>query len=157
MTDDIVEPASGSGADSGAGAPLAAYPSPAEIRRAGAHAPTVPGPPRFQAAAPRAAPVGLPEPPTPSAASDVTLDSKLTAARPKVSGLAVASLVLGVLWIFWIGSMLAVVFGHSAMHEIRRADPGRRASGTGLALTGVILGWVGLAWLVVFVLLWVNT
>lgn len=59
------------------------------------------------------------------------------------NGLAIASLVLGILWLYWLGSLLAVVFGHIALGQIRRA--GGPQSGRGLALAGVILGWVGLA------------
>lgn len=63
------------------------------------------------------------------------------------NGLAIASLVLGILWLYWLGSLLAVVFGHIALGQIRRA--GGRQSGRGLALVGAILGGVGLAVLAV--------
>ncbi|MGH7703636.1 MAG: DUF4190 domain-containing protein, partial [Gemmatimonadales bacterium] len=35
----------------------------------------------------------------------------------RTSGLAIASLVLGILWLGWVGSLLAVIFGHSARRE----------------------------------------
>ena len=35
----------------------------------------------------------------------------------KTNGLAVASMVLGILWIYWIGSVLALVFGYVARNQ----------------------------------------
>jgi hypothetical protein len=64
------------------------------------------------------------------------------------NGLAVASLVLGVLWIYWIGSILALVFGYVALAQIKQ----RNQSGTGLAIAGTILGWIGLATFVILVI-----
>jgi hypothetical protein len=65
----------------------------------------------------------------------------------RTSGTAVASLVFGILsWIAlpFIGALLAVVLGHTARSEIRRAPPGT-IDGDGMALAGLILGWVHLA------------
>jgi hypothetical protein len=59
----------------------------------------------------------------------------------RTSGLAIASLVLGLLWIYWIGSVLAVVFGHIALNEMRK-NP--LVTGRGLAVAGLILGYLGL-------------
>ena len=39
----------------------------------------------------------------------------------RTSGLAIASLVLGIVWIFWLGSILAVIFGHVALSQIKRS------------------------------------
>ena len=62
-----------------------------------------------------------------------------------VNGLAIASFVLGLLWFWWIGSILAVVFGHIALREIRR----RGQRGHGIAIAGAVLGWIGVATLVI--------
>jgi hypothetical protein len=48
----------------------------------------------------------------------------------------------------FIGALAAVICGHSARGEIRRAPPGT-IEGDGMALAGLILGWVHL---VIFVL-----
>jgi Domain of unknown function (DUF4190) len=64
-------------------------------------------------------------------------------ARP-TNGLAVASLVLGAVWLFWIGSVLALVFGYVARGQVRRNGEG----GDGLAIAGIVLGWVGVGFLV---------
>lgn len=64
-------------------------------------------------------------------------------APSRTSGLAIASLVLGILWFWWIGSLLAVIFGHSALNEIGRSQG--RIGGRGLAIAGLVLGYIGLA------------
>jgi len=64
----------------------------------------------------------------------------------RTSGMAVASLVLGILWVFWIGSVLAVVFGHVALSQINRSSGAVR--GRGLAVAGLVLGYLGVATLV---------
>lgn len=70
---------------------------------------------------------------------------------PQVSGMAVASLVLGITWVYWIGSILALVFGYLARREIDQA-PGR-LGGRRLATAGIILGWVGMTALTATVIL----
>lgn len=64
---------------------------------------------------------------------------------PGTNGLAIASMVLGILWIYWIGSILAVIFGHVALSQIKRT----RAGGKGMAIAGLVLGYLGIAVLVV--------
>jgi hypothetical protein len=71
-------------------------------------------------------------------------------ASPRDSGLAIASLVLGICWFYWIGSILALVFGYAAKREIRK-DP-TRVSGNGMATAGIVLGWVGVATLVIVII-----
>jgi hypothetical protein len=56
-------------------------------------------------------------------------------------GMAVASLVLSLLWLGGVGSILGVVFGYMARGEIDRSQ-GRRG-GRGLAMAGIVIGWVG--------------
>lgn len=63
--------------------------------------------------------------------------------RP-INGLAIASLVLSLLWLGWMGSAMAVIFGHLALGQIRR----RRQRGFGLAMTGLVIGYFSLAVLV---------
>lgn len=63
------------------------------------------------------------------------------------SGTAIASLVLGVLaWVFlpFIGAVIAVILGHLARSEIRRAPRGA-IEGDGLAIAGLVLGYAQLA------------
>lgn len=63
---------------------------------------------------------------------------------PRTSSLAVVSLIFGILAYFFlpgIGALVAVICGHSARSEIRRAPPGS-IDGDGIALAGLILGWI---------------
>ncbi len=62
---------------------------------------------------------------------------------PGTNGLAIASLVVGLLWMWWIGSVLAVVFGHVALKQIARSETGQ--GGRGMAIAGLVLGYIGLA------------
>ena len=62
---------------------------------------------------------------------------------PRTNGLAVASMVLGILCLYGIGSILALVFGYQAKGQIERS--GGRESGRGMAIAGIVLGWIGLA------------
>ena len=58
-------------------------------------------------------------------------------------------LVLGIVWIFWLGSILAVIFGHVALSQIKRSMGA--LTGRGMAIAGLVLGYLGIATLVGFV------
>jgi uncharacterized membrane protein len=65
------------------------------------------------------------------------------------SGLAVASLVLGVgglVVLPLIGSILAIIFGYMARRDIRQRPD--EISGDGVALAGIVTGWIGVAFAV---------
>jgi len=68
----------------------------------------------------------------------------------QTSTLAIVSLVAGILGWFLvpvIGSVTAIVTGHMARGEIRRQP--ERLDGDGLAIAGLILGWINVAlWIV---------
>jgi hypothetical protein len=62
----------------------------------------------------------------------------------KTNGLAIASLVCSFFfWLYGIGAVLAIVFGFIARSQIKRSDG--RQQGAGLALAGIIIGFVGIA------------
>ena len=66
-------------------------------------------------------------------------------ALARTSGLAIASLALGVIGFFalpLVAPILAIVLGRSAQREIEN-DPA--LGGAGYAQAGVILGWIGVA------------
>jgi Domain of unknown function (DUF4190) len=63
----------------------------------------------------------------------------------RTSGLAIASMVLGILWLYWVGSILALVFSFVALSQMKN-DPSLR--GKGMAIAGMVLGWIGIAMLV---------
>ena len=71
-------------------------------------------------------------------------------AAPETNGLAIASLTAGILWLGWLGSIAAVVFGHVALAQIKRSNG--RQSGQGLAIAGLVLGWFGVGMLLLIVI-----
>ena len=71
------------------------------------------------------------------------------------STLAIVSLVFGILtWLLlpFIGAIVAIVCGHLARSEIRRAPAGTVVEGNGMAIAGLVLGYVHLAFAVLAVL-----
>src|SRR5262245_49006721 len=67
-------------------------------------------------------------------------------AGPKTSGLAITSLIAGIAQFVIcpvIGGVVAIVTGHVARSRIRQSQG--RESGSGMALAGLILGYVGIA------------
>ena len=68
--------------------------------------------------------------------------------RSATNGFAVASLALGVFWFWWIGSVLAILFGHVALRQIARTGGAQR--GRGIAIAGLALGYVGALALLAF-------
>ena len=73
-------------------------------------------------------------------------------ASPGTNGMAIASMVLGIVWIYWIGSILALVFGYVAKSQIRSTGQ----SGSGMATAGIVLGWIGVGFLVLFIALGIG-
>lgn len=75
--------------------------------------------------------------------------------QTRTNGLAIASLVLGIIWCYWVTSVLAVVFGHIALSQIKRSNGTQ--SGRGMAIAGLVLGYVWLALLVVLIVAVIAT
>lgn len=85
----------------------------------------------------------------PSAAPDVA--PGLSTTQPPsntTNGLAIASLVLGILWLFGLGSILALIFGFIARQQIRA----RHQNGNGLSIAGIVLGFVGVGLLIIVII-----
>jgi hypothetical protein len=70
-------------------------------------------------------------------------------AQKSTNGLAIASMVLGIVWIYWIGSILALIFGYIAKGQIDGSQG--RQGGRGMAIAGIVLGWVGIGFLLLAV------
>ena len=62
---------------------------------------------------------------------------------PQTSGKAIASLILGFLSFLFPAAIVAVILGHVSRSEIKRSNG--RLQGDGLALTGLIFGYMGVA------------
>ena len=65
------------------------------------------------------------------------------APRQSTNGLAIASLVLSIVSVVGIGSILGIIFGFVARGQIERSRGSQK--GAGLALAGIIVGFVTLA------------
>jgi len=61
---------------------------------------------------------------------------------PKTNGLAIAAMILGILCLYGVGSILALVFGYQARTQIDSS--GGMQTGRGMATAGIVLGWVGI-------------
>jgi hypothetical protein len=82
-----------------------------------------------------------PPPPQPATPSYGTGGSTATG----TNGLAIASLVCGIVGCFTVTAIVAVVLGFVARNQIERT--GGTQQGSGMALAGIILGfiWIGLS------------
>lgn len=87
-----------------------------------------------------------PPPPQPAAPSYGTGAPSTS----KTNGLAIASLVLGIIPCTGITSILAIVFGFIARNQIEQS--GGTQQGSGMALAGIILGFV---WIGISVVYWI--
>jgi hypothetical protein len=97
----------------------------------------------------------LPPPPPPPPAAPPAAPVPVYYPGPYVqpattNGMAIASLVAAVTWFAWLGSALAVVFGHIALSQIKSS--GGREQGKGLAIAGLVFGYLELGFLLLFVL-----
>jgi uncharacterized protein DUF4190 len=68
--------------------------------------------------------------------------------RASTNGMAVASLVLGILWLGGIGAVLALIFGTKAKKQIDWSNGAQ--GGRGIANAGVVLGIVGIVGAVIY-------
>jgi hypothetical protein len=64
----------------------------------------------------------------------------------------VASLVLGLCFCFGFTGILAVVFGNLAKNKIDASNGTEK--GRGMAIAGIVLGWIGIALLAIPAVLW---
>ena len=69
---------------------------------------------------------------------------------PRTNGMAVASMIVGIVWIWGIGSIVALFLGYSAKAQIDRS--GGMETGRGMAIAGIVLGWIGIAGLLLVIL-----
>lgn len=59
--------------------------------------------------------------------------------------MAIASLILGLIWFWGVGSIAAVLMGHAALNQIKRSGEQGRTP----AILGIIFGWIGIVALVI--------
>jgi hypothetical protein len=86
-----------------------------------------------------------------SPTSPVTPSVSSTYTVPKTSGKAMASLICGFFFFFLPATVAAIILGHISHYQIRRS--GGRLKGQGLAVTGLVLGYLGVLLLPVWLIL----
>jgi hypothetical protein len=75
-------------------------------------------------------------------------------AKPGTSGLAIAALITGLaFWCFLIPGIVAIVLGNLALEQIE--DSNGLKTGRGLAIAGIILGWVGVGIVALSLIGWI--
>jgi len=93
-----------------------------------------------------------PPPPVPTAAPQFTGAPGGYVPAAPTNGFAIAALVCSLVAGCGIGSILGIVFGYIARRQI--AERGER--GSGMALAGIIIGWIGIAigvlWLLIVII-----
>jgi hypothetical protein len=124
------------------GAAPAAYP-PGGFPPAG-QAP--PGPSPSAPPLPGQAPGGYQSPPVPGYWPQPSAPGFVPVTR--TNGLAIASLVLGILWLAWLGSLVGLVLGLVALKQIKNRNQG----GRGIAIAGVVLSALWLLGLLVAII-----
>ena len=102
-------------------------------------APAVAAPPSV--APPTAAPISPMPPVPPMPPSAGPLPDEL----PQTSGKAIASLVLGLFSLCLPAAIAAVILGHVSLSEIKKSAG--RLKGDGLAIAGLVLGYMGVAFI----------
>jgi hypothetical protein len=89
-------------------------------------------------------------PPPPAAVAPPQAASYGYSPPAKTNGLAIAAMVLGILWLYWLGSILALIFGYVAKNQIDNSRG--QEGGRGMAIAGIVLGWVGVAILSIIII-----
>jgi hypothetical protein len=148
-------PMGGPGAEAGPGRPPIApgYGPPAGGR--GYYAPTGPpgygAPPMSSGYHPASGPPGYGPPPMSSGYGYPSGGGSYGYAPETTNGLAIAGFVCSLFfWVYGVGAVLGIIFGFIARSQIRQS--GNTQKGDGLALAGIIIGFIGIAIGVVLVI-----
>jgi hypothetical protein len=105
-----------------------------------------PGPSPSAPPLPGQAPGGYQSPPVPGYWPQPSAPGFVPVTR--TNGLAIASLVLGILWLAWLGSLVGLVLGLVALKQIKNRNQG----GRGIAIAGVVLSALWLLGLLVVII-----
>lgn len=107
-------------------------------------------PPTYPTAPPAyGSPSGAPTQPSPGAPPVYGSAPYYGAPAPKTNVLSIISMIASILGFIWIlplvGSLGGAIMGHFSLNQIKRTGE----AGRGMALAGVIVGWVGVAFAVI--------
>ncbi len=94
----------------------------------------------------------VPPPPMPGGALPIGQAAVYAGQRPQTSGLAIASMILGILSLVMGGltSLPAVICGHLSLSRMKKSAGA--ITGQGVAITGLVTGYIGLAVFALFFL-----
>lgn len=81
--------------------------------------------------------------PAPSSSAAAPVASMIPAGPAQTSGKAIVSLVFGLFIFFFPFSIVAIIFGHLSLSEIRKSAG--RLKGDGMATAGLVMGYLGVA------------
>jgi type II secretory pathway pseudopilin PulG len=70
---------------------------------------------------------------------------------PQTSSKAIASLILGIFFFMIPTAILAIIFGHLSLSDIKKSAG--RLRGRGLAITGLVLGYAGIAFIPIILII----
>ncbi len=98
-------------------------------------------------------PAGYPPSPQPAAPGWGT-PGGYAVQRKSVSGLAIASLVTGLLFCLIVTAPAAVVLGYAALDQIKASNGWK--TGRGMAIAGIVLGYLTIGSLAVTGLVWLG-
>lgn len=127
----------------------AATPAPAPVPPPPPESYPPPPPAYAQVVAPPYAQQNLPQQPGASYPAGAPYPYQPVATGRSTNGLAIASMVLGIIWVYWLGSVLALIFGFIALNQIGKRNEG----GRGMAIAGIVLGFIGLGVLILVIIL----
>lgn len=118
-------------------------------------APTPPPPAPGYGTPPQAPPYAAPpayQPPTYPGAPQAAPAYYGGYAGPKTNTLSILSLIASILGFIWVlplvGSLAGAIMGHISLNQIKASGE----KGRGMALAGVVVGWVGLGLLIIGVI-----
>ncbi len=101
-------------------------------------------------------PAGYPPPPPPQpAAPGWGTPGGYAVQRKSVSGLAIASLVTGLLFCTIAAAPAAVALGYAALDQIKASNGWK--TGRGMAIAGIVLGYLTIGGLAVTGLVWLGS
>jgi Domain of unknown function (DUF4190) len=100
---------------------------------------------------PPTAPPGYGPPPVASGYAYPAAGVPYGYAPEKTNGLAIAGFVCSLFfWVYGVGALLGIIFGFIARSQIKRS--GNTQKGSGFALAGIIIGFVGIAIGIIFII-----
>ena len=76
--------------------------------------------------------------------------ASLQPVTPHASGMAIGSLICGIFFFFFPAAGMAVVLGHLSLLEVKKSAG--RLTGRGMAITGLVLGYLGLAFIPILII-----